>query len=367
MSKTNRSLKSPSILPLSAIPPLDPSLHLLAASFLFDYELGAPPSLTLDASGSRIRLYFLRRSKPWRRGVQPLAAAGFFLSSFFEDTRPLTAAALSGLGCAALALDLTLAGLGGGAGGEAKAPFWSACGLVLAHSVEVGLWLRAGAPPTVLLSNFLKPAALFHLLPSAAESLRSFLLLLPTAFKINSFLLSLILLFSLVASSLFSHNANFYSVSRSFVTLFALSTSVNNPACWMELYKESQWNALFFIVFLLSTLFYLQVSASVQVVRKTRKRERLVTKRYKVLAPSSSLLSPLSSPLPFSHFSFLPPPTSAPLRKLSSPSSSNSTTPRLSLPSPFTASTVPPPSPSPSARSPAAPRRSSGRRTRSRL
>lgn len=65
------------------------------------------------------------------------------------------------------------------------------------------------------------------------------------------------LVFAAVAERLFAADPDFGNgLGESFITLFALSTSVNNPSCWMGLYGENKANAVFFILFLLMTRFY---------------------------------------------------------------------------------------------------------------
>ena len=42
------------------------------------------------------------------------------------------------------------------------------------------------------------------------------------------------------------------------LTPLTLSLSVNNPSCWMQLYAQNPYNALFFISFIICTFFYVQ-------------------------------------------------------------------------------------------------------------
>ncbi|KAG7368073.1 ion transport protein [Nitzschia inconspicua] len=69
--------------------------------------------------------------------------------------------------------------------------------------------------------------------------------------------LFLILTFAAVACRLFSNDENFQTLGRSWLSLFALSTTVVNPSIWMPAYNDSRWNAIFFVTFIVVGVFYL--------------------------------------------------------------------------------------------------------------
>eukprot|EP00520_Triparma_pacifica_P006908 CAMPEP_0118638066 /NCGR_PEP_ID=MMETSP0785-20121206/3484_1 /TAXON_ID=91992 /ORGANISM="Bolidomonas pacifica, Strain CCMP 1866" /LENGTH=441 /DNA_ID=CAMNT_0006529287 /DNA_START=471 /DNA_END=1792 /DNA_ORIENTATION=+ len=110
----------------------------------------------------------------------------------------------------------------------------------------------------ILVTSIMKPVVLSYAFPISANTAFSTLSkIFSTATLIFGLELLFILLFSLIAESLFAADANFgKGLGESFITLFALSTSVNNPSCWMSLYASNKANAIFFVIFLLLTRFY---------------------------------------------------------------------------------------------------------------
>ena len=49
----------------------------------------------------------------------------------------------------------------------------------------------------------------------------------------------------------------FQELDWSFINLFALSTTVNNPDIWLPMYAQNPWNALVFISFLITILYFI--------------------------------------------------------------------------------------------------------------
>ncbi|GMH82370.1 hypothetical protein TrVE_jg6668 [Triparma verrucosa] len=110
---------------------------------------------------------------------------------------------------------------------------------------------------TFLLTSILKPILIIYSFPiSTSTSSTTVYNQSPNLFRIFSLELGLIFCFSLAAVLLYSDDEYFKDLSHSFVTLFALSTTVNNPSSWIALYKRSPFNSLFFITFLTCSLFY---------------------------------------------------------------------------------------------------------------
>jgi len=67
----------------------------------------------------------------------------------------------------------------------------------------------------------------------------------------------LILIFAAVACRLYYNHESFQSLPQAWLSLFALSTTVVNPSIWLPTYSESPWNAIFFVVFIVVSVFYL--------------------------------------------------------------------------------------------------------------
>lgn len=66
-----------------------------------------------------------------------------------------------------------------------------------------------------------------------------------------------ILSFAAVACRLFQHYEPFYHLSIAWLSLFKLSTTVVNPSIWMPIYQETKFSALFFVLFIIVTVFYM--------------------------------------------------------------------------------------------------------------
>ncbi|GMI54852.1 hypothetical protein TeGR_g11453, partial [Tetraparma gracilis] len=258
-----RVQRAPTGIPPSNTHPLPPYLHSLSSCFLHDFEHVLPTTLTPESPPSLVRMYVLRHSPLWKHAVQPLSAVLLFLSSFMEDSSDdRWTISLSVLGCLLLSADLALwaSYSSKSASAVAHTGFWAHVSalFIVSHLLEIFMY-RHRVEDSILVSSSLKPAVLFYLLPSSESSLVSFLRVLPSVTKINLYLLGLIFLFSCGANQLFGGiDEHFGTLFHSFLTMFALSTSVNNPSCWIRLYNSSKWNALFFVCFLLLTYFFIQ-------------------------------------------------------------------------------------------------------------
>ncbi len=180
-----------------------------------------------------------------------------FVSSAFETTSLMLTLSTSSFGSAILFADAMMyAGYS-----RDKTAFLSrsvnmTLFFLLVHVLEVVITANSIG---VVYTSILKPLTLAFAYPTSTEtSLRAFTRVFPSTCRVLAFQVFMIYLFSLLAYSMFAHDKNFTTIFHSFVTLFALSTSVNNPACWMPLYAESRINAVFFIFFLLFSFFYTQ-------------------------------------------------------------------------------------------------------------
>ena len=141
-------------------------------------------------------------------------------------------------------------------------------------------------------SSWTLPFLLHYVFPSSTSTAFSILLkILPVVCKVFGAELLLIGIFSAAGHLLYvGLDPGFDTSFHSFITMFALSTSVNNPSCWMGLYFRSGWNALFFITFLLLSLFLVHCLVLGLVVKAySSKRRDAAEKRARAKAKATEM------------------------------------------------------------------------------
>ena len=250
---------------LAGLPLVPRERILLSSSLIEDFRFSRPPpppaSAAFVSPEAYVYFYFRLNHASWRVGVRSLAVFSLFLSSFFE-TLPSNvdiSVALSFIGGLVLLLDIALRwrylSIDPRSDSIATLTFL----VVFCHLLEISMLLSlcpsvlSDAP--IFLTSIAKPITVIWVYPRSRFALQTFRgVALPTL-KIICVYLLIVLVYAVCATYLYSRDSQFSDVSTSWVTLFTLSTSVNNPSCWMPLYKESKSSALFFISFLLVTFF----------------------------------------------------------------------------------------------------------------
>jgi Ion transport protein len=129
------------------------------------------------------------------------------------------------------------------------------CGLLALETVLRIVVVSNGK--LVLLSSILKPLALFYVSSQARDAFESVLRILRIILRVLLMELLLILMFATAACRLFHQYESFHSLGAAWVSLFELATTVVNPSIWMPVYNDSRISALFFIFFVVVTVFYL--------------------------------------------------------------------------------------------------------------
>lgn len=109
----------------------------------------------------------------------------------------------------------------------------------------------------IIYSGTLKPAVVFYLSSNARDALEALGRVGPVVFKVIVMELFIILSFAAVATNMYYESVSFSCLSDSFVSLFELSTTVVNPSLWMPLYDKHRTSAIFFIAFVITSVFYL--------------------------------------------------------------------------------------------------------------
>ena len=238
-----------------------PHLHLLSAIYLIDWEAGQAPSIDLDSVTPKITRMFMFRYRVWR----PILNVGILLlilSSVFEHEDGWSVYLMDTIGTTIVLIDFLIVH---SYSTRLKKLPWSmvlTAGFLSLHLVELTFELLAlrqiFTTHKIIVTSIMKPVVFFYAHPiSSYMASSTFCKILPTTIFIFTLELFFILCFSILAETAFSSDSHFGNgVGESFITLFALSTSVNNPACWMELYNDSRVNAAFFVAFLILTRFY---------------------------------------------------------------------------------------------------------------
>lgn len=109
----------------------------------------------------------------------------------------------------------------------------------------------------VMFSSIFKPLVLFYVSLQARDAVTAVRRILRIVLRVLILELLLILMFAAVACRLFQNYDSFRSLGVAWLSLFELATSVVNPSIWMPLYHDSKVSAVFFIFFIVTTVFYM--------------------------------------------------------------------------------------------------------------
>lgn len=109
----------------------------------------------------------------------------------------------------------------------------------------------------VLFSSIMKPIILFYISTQARDALEAVLAIVNIVFRVLAMEMLIILMFAAVACRLFPQYEAFHKLHTAWLSLFELSTTVNNLSLWMPMYANNHTSAIFFIVFVVITVFYL--------------------------------------------------------------------------------------------------------------
>jgi hypothetical protein len=109
----------------------------------------------------------------------------------------------------------------------------------------------------VLFSSIFKPLVLFYVSSQARDAFSAIRKILKIVLRVLFMELLLILMFASVACRLFANYDGFESLGAAWLSLFKLATTVVNPSIWMPMYKDTHFAALFFVTFIVVTVFYL--------------------------------------------------------------------------------------------------------------
>ncbi|CAB9517978.1 Two pore calcium channel protein [Seminavis robusta] len=121
-------------------------------------------------------------------------------------------------------------------------------------------WLIARPDRTfvVLYSSIWKPIVLYYISSQARHAMEALLRIARIVTKVLFIELVLILSFAAVAVRLFGSDfESFRHLSVAWLSLFKLSTTVVNPSIWMPMYQSTRWSAIYFVLFIIVTLFYM--------------------------------------------------------------------------------------------------------------
>lgn len=272
----------------------------LAAAFLQDYEACRPPTFgdatsLADISDYQMTLYHVKYSL-FAEVCRVVATFAFFASSFMEGfpTGNITGRpahyhrySLTGLNMFAIMVFFVdiwmrreLRGAQRNLGSRRQNPVISASATALLekHQFRVSrserlipplilfctilglenvarLFLLSG--DIVLFSSVFKPLVLFYVSTQARDGLAAVRRILKIVLRVLVMELLMILMFAAVACRLFQDYDNFRDLGVAWLSLFELATTVVNPSIWMPVYQDSKISALFFIFFIVTTVFYL--------------------------------------------------------------------------------------------------------------
>jgi hypothetical protein len=129
------------------------------------------------------------------------------------------------------------------------------CALLAIENVVRVYIVRSGA--LVLFSSICKPLVLFYVSSQARDAFEAVRRIFRIVLRVLIMEMLLILMFAAIACRLFPQYENFRDLGVAWISLFELATTVVNPSIWMPIYQDSKVSALFFIFFIVTTVFYL--------------------------------------------------------------------------------------------------------------
>lgn len=268
----------------------------IAACFLKDYEAGQPPSLSSNFSSitrRQLTIYRIKHSLPWRIFGLMLATILMFVPDFNE--RSLTFSLHT---CSILFFAIDLYMLDELYVGRSRSEMGYANRLLF-HLTTIFLILLGQQnilelffPEHIIVRTLslgvsvLKPIVFFYQSKRARDALEALIRISRKLLRVILIEMFLILVFATVACRLYYNHESFQTLPESWLSLFArkysilvvsmkyhnfcfethfklffdpfvVSTTVVNPSIWMPAYYESPWNAVFFVIFIIVSIFYM--------------------------------------------------------------------------------------------------------------
>ncbi|GAX18682.1 hypothetical protein FisN_10Hh105 [Fistulifera solaris] len=268
-----------------------PNYIQVAATFLRDYEASRPPVFggrgLEEISERQVKLHEFRYGNVVSPVVLGIATVALFLGCFFEgfgsqqnDHTALTA--LNAFAVVVYSFDLLIArdlhkfdmtprlksifGDRAGPFNENLAflsqnnsfdqPLMLFCGLLLLENcTKLAISPDRGV---IILSSIFKPVALFYVSSLAREALNVLGMIMPEVVRVLSMDGLMHLLFAAIATRLFNKHDGYEHLGASLLSLFELSSSAGNPGVWLPFYEQSQFSAVFFVSFIVISVFFMQ-------------------------------------------------------------------------------------------------------------
>lgn len=272
---SNYELPPPSRRPLKEERAID-----ICAAFLRDCEHGQRPSLPADLSSITDTLLTLRQWKysvPWQV-LTHVACLALFLSSSLESMSRQQACSLNVFAIVIFTMDMWM-------GNElrkyqynasedpvlvlrhSRVEYWTMPMAIMLFAMTVEMLCTITAPPkTILWTGILKPISIFYLSNKAKNALEALNRIFRIVLRVIVMELFLILSFATVACQLYTKYDSFHDLSTAFLSLFQLSTTVVNPSLWMPMYAQHRTAAFFFVLFVVTSVFYLHSLGKVLVI-----------------------------------------------------------------------------------------------------
>ena len=241
---------------------------IIAANFLMDYEAGRPPTLPSQFESitfTQLQLYTVRFSWAWRFFGVSSAMAALFLA---HNQNAFFTALLHTYAIILFFGEISMREQLSGSDPEVLKTHsdHKMVKLLVAFLIILGLeswtWLLVISDdpektyPTMISSLF-KPIVFFYVSDRARDALEALLRIGKVVTRVIMIEVFLILTFAAVACRMFHSFSSFENLSTSWLSLFELSTTVVNPSLWMPMYQSNPWSALFFIGFIVTSVFYL--------------------------------------------------------------------------------------------------------------
>ena len=246
----------------------------LAASFLRDYEGGRAPTLSTDlddVTDRQLRLYEYKFGGYSFQASIILASIAIFASSMLEgfdvpQEYKLYLTALNLIGSSVFMVDIWFRSQLRGNPDQTQHTRTSRSERLVKPVILFAIILaveniaRVIVTPDndiVLFSSLFKPLVLFYTSSKARDALEALRRIIRIVVRVLAMELLLILMFAAVACRLFREFNNFVDLSTAWLSLFELSTTVVNPSIWMPIYQNSPYAAIFFMSFIVISVFYL--------------------------------------------------------------------------------------------------------------
>lgn len=239
----------------------------LAVSFLRDYEASRPPTFDHDidtiTEDQLVAAVSLHHPFMYYQRILAciflLGSCGFeaFSEKVREQESRIFMTLLNFLGLAIIAADIYLHHLLPGSTRTSSCVVRTMMIIGALLAIENITRLLTSQEGVVIWCSIAKPLVFYYVSQRARDAFVALRRISRIVARVLAIELLLILMFAAVGCRLFAEDESFRNLSAAWLALFKQSTTVSNPSVWMQIYADNKWSAVFFVTFIVISIFYM--------------------------------------------------------------------------------------------------------------